>query len=114
MLGLGAGAAGRVLGIPELFGLATAVVIVTLAALVRVRLTKATVAVAALAIPPVVNAGELALSRTHDRELRGRQGARDSCDPAFRRPAGPGLASAGENLRAATDPRRASACQLRA
>ena len=46
-LGLAVGAAGRVLGIPELFGLATAAVVVTLAALVRVRLTKVTVVVTA-------------------------------------------------------------------
>ena len=60
-LGLVAGASGRVLGIPELFGLATAVVVVTLAALFRVRLSKATVVVTARAIPPVVNTGEPAL-----------------------------------------------------
>ena len=60
-LGLVAGAAGRVLGIPELFGLATAVVVVALAALVRVRMAKGTVTVTARAMPPIVNAGEPAL-----------------------------------------------------
>jgi uncharacterized protein (DUF58 family) len=60
-LGLIAGAVGRILGIPELFGLATAVVVVALAALVRVRMTKGTVTVAARAVPPVVNAGEPAV-----------------------------------------------------
>ncbi len=60
-LGLIAGAAGRILGIPDLFGLATAVVVVVLAALVRVRMTKGTVTVAARAVPPVVNAGEPAV-----------------------------------------------------
>jgi uncharacterized protein (DUF58 family) len=60
-LGLIAGALGRILGIPELFGLATAVVVVALAALVRVRLVKGTVTVGARAMPPVVTAGEPAV-----------------------------------------------------
>jgi len=60
-LGLLAGAAGRILGIPELFGLATAAVLVALASLVRVRLPKGTVTVTARAVPPIVNAGEPAV-----------------------------------------------------
>ena len=60
-LGLVAGAAGRVLGIPELFGLATATVVVALTALVRVRLAKGTVTVSARAMPPVVTVGEPAV-----------------------------------------------------
>jgi uncharacterized protein (DUF58 family) len=60
-LGLIAGAAGRILGIPELFGLATAAVVVALAALVRVRLAKSTVTISARAVPPIVNAGEEAV-----------------------------------------------------
>ena len=57
-LGLVAGLAGRILGVPELFGLAAAAVIVALAALVQVRLSKATVTLGARALPPVVDAGE--------------------------------------------------------
>ncbi len=60
-LGLIAAALGRILGVPELFGLATAVVVVALAALVRVRLVKGTVTVSARAMPPVVTAGEPAV-----------------------------------------------------
>ena len=45
---------GRILGIPELFGLAAAAVVVALAALVRVRLAKGTVRVTARAVPPIV------------------------------------------------------------
>jgi len=56
-LGLTAGVIGRILGIPELFGLSAAAVVVALAALVRVRLAKGSVAVTARAIPPIVNAG---------------------------------------------------------
>jgi phosphohistidine swiveling domain-containing protein len=47
VLALIAGVIGRILGIPELFGLAAAAVIVALAALVRVRLAKGTVRVTA-------------------------------------------------------------------
>src|SRR5271169_4408434 len=56
-LGLTAGVVGRILGIPELFGLSAAAVVVALAALVRVRLAKGSVSVTARAIPPIVNAG---------------------------------------------------------
>ena len=57
-LGLVAGLLGRLLGIPELFGLAAAAVVVALAALVRVRLARRHVTMSARAVPPVVNAGE--------------------------------------------------------
>jgi uncharacterized protein (DUF58 family) len=60
-LGLIAGVFGRILGIPELFGLAAAVVVVVLGALVSVRRAKGDVTVSARAVPPVVNAGEPAL-----------------------------------------------------
>jgi uncharacterized protein (DUF58 family) len=60
-LGLLAGAAGRILGIPELFGLASAAIVVTLVALVRLHLTRGTVTITARAVPPIVNAGEPAL-----------------------------------------------------
>ena len=53
-LGLIAGAAGRIVGIPELVGLATAAVVVALSALVTVRVSKVTVTVTSRAIPPVV------------------------------------------------------------
>ena len=58
VLALIAGVIGRILGIPELFGLAAAAVIVALAALVRVRLAKGTVRVTARALPPIVSAGQ--------------------------------------------------------
>src|SRR5271165_5152087 len=57
-MALVAGVIGRILGIPELFGLSAAAVVVTLAALVRVRMATGTVTVTASALPPVVNAGE--------------------------------------------------------
>ena len=57
-LGLVAGLLGRLLGIPELFGLAAAAVVVALAALVRVRLARRHATMSARAVPPVVNAGE--------------------------------------------------------
>jgi uncharacterized protein (DUF58 family) len=60
-LGLIAGAAGRILGIPELFGLASAAIVVALVALVRLHLTRGTVAITARAVPPIVNAGEPAV-----------------------------------------------------
>ncbi|MGA3353202.1 MAG: DUF58 domain-containing protein [Acidimicrobiales bacterium] len=60
-LGLVAGLAGRILGIPELFGLAAAAVVITLVSLVRVRMTRAEVTVRARAVPPVVAFGEAAL-----------------------------------------------------
>ena len=60
-LGLIAGVFGRILGIPELFGLATAIVVVALAALVRVHMAKGTVSVTARAMPPIVSAGEPAV-----------------------------------------------------
>ncbi|MGA2528032.1 MAG: DUF58 domain-containing protein [Acidimicrobiales bacterium] len=60
-LGLVAGLAGRILGIPELFGLAAAAVVVTLAALLRVRVTRVVVTLSARAVPPVVALGEPAL-----------------------------------------------------
>ena len=60
-LGLIAGAAGRVLGIPEFLGLATAVVVVTLAALIGVRVVKCTLTVTARALPPVVSVDEPAV-----------------------------------------------------
>ncbi|MGO9965579.1 MAG: DUF58 domain-containing protein [Acidimicrobiales bacterium] len=56
-LGLIAGAAGRILGIPELFGLASAAIVVALVALVRLHLTKGTVTITARAVPPIANAG---------------------------------------------------------
>jgi uncharacterized protein (DUF58 family) len=60
-LGLIAGVFGRILGIPELFGLATATVVVALAALVRVHMAKGTLTVTARAMPPIVSAGEPAV-----------------------------------------------------
>jgi len=60
-LGLTAGVAGRILGIPELFGLAAAAVVVALVALVRVRLAKGTVLVTARAVPSIVTAGQPAV-----------------------------------------------------
>ncbi len=57
-LGLVAGLLGRVLGVPELLGLAAATVVVVLAALVRVRIGKGAVTVSARAVPSVVEAGE--------------------------------------------------------
>ncbi|MGO9335673.1 MAG: DUF58 domain-containing protein [Acidimicrobiales bacterium] len=60
-LGLIAGVFGRILGIPELFGLATAIVVVALAALVRVHMAKGTLTVTARAMPPIVCAGEPAV-----------------------------------------------------
>ncbi|MGA2804391.1 MAG: DUF58 domain-containing protein [Acidimicrobiales bacterium] len=60
-LGLIAGAAGRILGIPELFGLASASIVVALVALARLHLTRGTVTITARAIPPIVNAGEPAV-----------------------------------------------------
>ena len=59
-LSLVAGLAGRILGVPELFGLAAAAVVVALAALIRVRLAKPALTVSACAFPSVVNAGEQA------------------------------------------------------
>lgn len=53
--------AGRVLGVPELFGLAAAVAAVVLAALARVRWARGGVSVSARAIPPIVTAGEPAI-----------------------------------------------------
>jgi uncharacterized protein (DUF58 family) len=53
-----AGLLGRVLGVPELLGLAAATVVVVLAALVRVRIGKGAVTVSARAVPSVVEAGE--------------------------------------------------------
>lgn len=60
-LGLVSGLAGRVLAIPELFGLAAAAVVIALAALVRVRTARACITVSASVLPPVVYAGEEAL-----------------------------------------------------
>ncbi|HLN06795.1 MAG TPA: DUF58 domain-containing protein [Acidimicrobiales bacterium] len=60
-LALIAGVIGRILGIPELFGLSAAAVVVALAALVRVRMVKGTVAVTARAMPPIVSVGQPAL-----------------------------------------------------
>ena len=57
-LGLVAGLGGRVLGVPELFGLAAAAVVVSLAALVRVRVASSAVSVTALAVPDIVEVGE--------------------------------------------------------
>ena len=59
-LGLIAGLGGRILGIPELFGLAAAVVVVSLAALVRVRMVKPTVSLSARAVPEIVEMGDTA------------------------------------------------------
>jgi len=56
-----AGVFGRVLGIPELFGLAAAAMVVTLAALVRVRLARTAITLSARAVPPIVSPGEPAL-----------------------------------------------------
>ena len=60
-LGLIAGAGGRILGIPELFGLASAAIVVALVALIRLHLTRGTVTITARAVPPIVNAGEPAV-----------------------------------------------------
>jgi hypothetical protein len=57
-LGLVAGLGGRILGVPELFGLAAAAVVVSLAALVRVRAATNAVLVTALAVPDIVEVGE--------------------------------------------------------
>ena len=59
-LGLIAGLFGRLLGIPELFGLAAAAVVVTLAAVVRVRLTRRAITLSARAVPQIVSLGEAA------------------------------------------------------
>lgn len=56
--GLVAGVVGRFLGIPELFGLAAAAVVITLIALVRVRMAKGSVSVTARAVPAIVSAGQ--------------------------------------------------------
>jgi uncharacterized protein (DUF58 family) len=60
-LGLIAGLLGRILGIPELFGLAAAVVVVALAAVVRVRVTRGAVSLSARAIPAIVEEGKPAV-----------------------------------------------------
>jgi uncharacterized protein (DUF58 family) len=57
-LGLLAGLAGRILAIPELFGLAAGAVVVALAALLQVKLSKAVLTVQATALPAIVDAGE--------------------------------------------------------
>jgi len=56
-----AGVIGRIFGIPELFGLATAAVVVVLAAFLRVRIAKGTLTVTARVVPPVVTAGQSAV-----------------------------------------------------
>ena len=60
-LALVVGLTGRILGIPELFGLAAAAVLITLAALLRVRMTRVAVKLSARGLPPVVAFGEPAL-----------------------------------------------------
>ena len=60
-LALIAGLAGRILGLPELFGLAAAVVVVVLASLVQVRVAKGVVRVVARVVPPIVQVGDRAL-----------------------------------------------------
>ncbi|MGA3216902.1 MAG: DUF58 domain-containing protein [Acidimicrobiales bacterium] len=57
-LGLVAGLAGRILGVPELFGLAVAALIIVMAALVWVRSANGAVTVGARAVPTVVNVSE--------------------------------------------------------
>ena len=60
-LALIVGLAGRILGLPELFGLAAAVVVVVLASLVQVRVAKGVVRVVARVVPPIVQVGDRAL-----------------------------------------------------
>lgn len=59
-LGLLAGLAGRILGLPELFGLAAAAVLVACAAIVQVHAAAVRVAVTGRAVPEVVDAGDAA------------------------------------------------------
>ena len=105
-LGLFAGLLGRVLGIPELFGLAAAAVVVAMAALVQVRLARRDVTVSARAVPPVVNAGEPARVEVTVEEAGPRRvfsttvllEAGDSYGPGPRQPTGmpvPGLTRSG-------------------
>ncbi len=83
-LGLFAGLLGRVLGIPGLFGLAAAAVVVAMAALVQVRLARRDVTVSARAVPRSSTPASLLVSRS---PLRRR--ARGGCSQprSFSRPA---------------------------
>ena len=67
--GLVAGLGGRILGVPELFGLAAAVVVVTLAALVAFERSEPTVSVSARAVPDIVAMGEPATLELTDRAV---------------------------------------------
>jgi uncharacterized protein (DUF58 family) len=103
-----AGLLGRILGIPELFGLAAAAVVVALAALVYVRVAKRSVTIGARAVPPVVEAGETVLIEVTIEEARSsgspstsiRLVADDTRHPPVHQPAGIAVPPLGRSGRA--------------